>query len=918
MKQNLSWEEKKILDSIKQNKFAADYFFQKVSDLKWFDILKDESFFSPEKAPDPKPASREGFYVIPYWNVLAYLERVSQKASMPEYEEYADKLLDIIKNVTNYHQETKKLDNYHIWVSFIKILSNLPSEKITDEILDLIPVWLESKFSISPQIFEVKNLILKFLKVEPKKAEKIIKFLIDIIRKDTGEEILYLLHQFFKANLHLIAEKCSIEIVNLFSNKIKELTSTDYDGTLNSFYEYEEADYLLYQPIEFLSFILSKILIVKSITDPEPTKKILESFLDEEHPIFTKIALFIIGEQFEKFKDFFWDIFKKSGEKILLGCSLFWGDELKKVLEKISSLTDSQRDLLMEKINNSINKILELSENASPKEMEREISLFRQRIYRALSEDPVFKTEYESVKKITEVDAELGPAIGVVQPVIETSPLTKEEILDMPNEELTDFIVKFKTESFFGGPTVEELARTLSIAVKTNPQKFVQNLTPFLKVGYLYASKLLDGLTYALKENKFVAYKPVFNFVENYINREGFWKNELKVEAAVVGGSYESFISHFCDFIVEKFNTKDEEETFFDDAERLLNLILQHLKSEKPSAQTYNYVFYSFNSPLGKVLETYIKLVSKSPASKRSSLKENFLRKYKQLLDDNIIEAYTFFGFYISFFYKEAKEFTLDFISRINTATNEWEAFMTGYFYSSYFYWDLYNLMKNHYEASLSYNFKDVSVKKSFIQHLSLAYLLNLENLTDSDLFYMLVHNLDPIVISEIIYFFYSRWKSYKTEEISQIKNRILNFWTFVYDTLKFKPKETLTESDKKILSRSTNLSIYLTRPEEPYISYLKYTAEFLEQSDFVVLSKVFYEWIKVESSVQTAKIIAEILKNAPVFNFPRDKIESFIKYFYETGDREVVALADSICDNYIKNGAFFVKEICEKFHRTP
>jgi hypothetical protein len=116
----------------------------------------------------------------------------------------------------------------------------------------------------------------------------------------------------------------------------------------------------------------------------------------------------------------------------------------------------------------------------------------------------------------------------------------------------------------------------------------------------------------------------------------------------------------------------------------------------------------------------------------------------------------------------------------------------------------------------------------------------------------------------------------------------------------------------------STNLSIYLTRPEEPYISYLKYTAEFLEQSDFVVLSKVFYEWIKVESSVQTAKIIAEILKNAPVFYFPSDKIESFIKYFYETGDSEVIALADSICNKYIKNGAFFVKEICEKFHRTP
>jgi hypothetical protein len=164
---------------------------------------------------------------------------------------------------------------------------------------------------------------------------------------------------------------------------------------------------------------------------------------------------------------------------------------------------------------------------------------------------------------------------------------------------------------------------------------------------------------------------------------------------------------------------------------------------------------------------------------------------------------------------------------------------------------------------------------------------------------------------------------SYKAEEVSQIKNRILNFWTFVYDTLlKSKQKETLTKSEKKILSRSTNLSIYLTRPEEPYISYLKYTAEFLEEPDFVTLSDTLDAWLHSENNLATAKLIAEILAKAPVFRYipkdKKDKILFFIKYFYETGDREVVELADSICNKYIKNGAFFVKEICEKFHRTP
>jgi hypothetical protein len=923
-----------IIDLIKKYDYCENYFFSKLDSLKWFYPLKHENFFSPQKAPKPKQIEDDLYWEIPHWYALDYLERVSEKVSIPGNEKYADELLIIIKDVTKYHERTKELDNPQIWLSFVKILSNLPSEKITIDVIDLIPIWFDSKFSIATSliILVLDLLHKKLLTDNPEDAKKVehllwqltdLKLLKEV--KAVNEIITYLV-EYLIPLLNPIVQRCSLESVSIFTERIKNLLSSKYDGTLNSFYDYEKASYLLYEPVEFLSFILSKILIVKSITDLESTKKILESFFDEEHPIFTKIALFIIGEQFEKFKDLFWDIFKEKGEKILLGSSVFWGDELKKVLEKLPPLTDPQRNLIKAKITILMLAVFlaELTKGKDTKKSLRKSSLFIQKIYKALSNDPVFKTEYESMKKITEVDAELGPAIGLIQPVIETSPLAKEKILDMPNEELADFLVKFKTESFFGGPTVEELARTLSIAVKTNPQKFIQNLTPFLKVGYLYASKLLDGLTYALKEN-IIDYKPVFTFVENYINREGFWKNELKVETAVLGESYGYFISNFCDFIVEKFNTR-EEETFFDDTERLLNLILQHLKSEKPSAETNNYVFYSFNSPLGKVLETYIKLVSKSPASKKSSLKENFLKKYKQLLDDNIIEAYTFFGFYISFFYKEDKEFTLDFISRINTATDEWEAFMTGYFYNTYFYKDLYNLMKNHYKASLTYNFKDISIKKSFIQHLSLAYLLNLENLTTSDLFYKLVHNLDPIVISEIIYFFYyfffDREISYKAEEVSQIKNRILNFWTFVYDTLKSKPKETLTESEKKILSRSTNLSIYLTRPEEPYISYLKYTAEFLEEPDFVTLSDTLDAWLHSENNLATAKLIAEILAKAPVFRYipkdKKDKILFFIKYFYETGDREVVELADSICNKYIKNGAFFVKEICEKFHRTP
>jgi hypothetical protein len=143
----LTPKEEAVLQLIKEGKEYEDYFFRKVKDVKWFEILKNEGYFAPEKAPEPKPVDKEGYWSIPHWNVLDYLEKVSQQVTEPGNEKYIDELLNIIKDVTKYHIKNGNcLDNYRIWWYFVKILVNLPTEKITDEILDLIPVWLDSKF----------------------------------------------------------------------------------------------------------------------------------------------------------------------------------------------------------------------------------------------------------------------------------------------------------------------------------------------------------------------------------------------------------------------------------------------------------------------------------------------------------------------------------------------------------------------------------------------------------------------------------------------------------------------------------------------------------------------------------------------------------------------------------------------------
>ena len=140
----------KLLILIKEDISCQNYFFKEVKDTKWFLPIKKDGYFNPDKNPHPIPVDSEGSFTIPEWNVLPYLERVSQLTKVPSNEKYIDELLTIIKEVSNYRDPRgQHVENYRTWYYFIKILQNLPKEKITEEAINLIPIWLGSRFDTS-------------------------------------------------------------------------------------------------------------------------------------------------------------------------------------------------------------------------------------------------------------------------------------------------------------------------------------------------------------------------------------------------------------------------------------------------------------------------------------------------------------------------------------------------------------------------------------------------------------------------------------------------------------------------------------------------------------------------------------------------------------------------------------------------
>jgi len=224
-------EVKLILDLI-QEKHYENYFFKKVITLHWFDILKSRGYFKPNPHTQPQETEKNYFF-IPKWNVLPYFEKVAQQVNIQGNEKYIDELLEIIKEVSEYkNSEGQPIDNYRTRHSFVKILSNLPNNKIPDEIIELIPTWLSSRFDTTlPGVEIIRKLLPKFLtdsQEDINKAEKIIGYItstkILISREQRKVELLvdpHFLKEGFEKYSEDIGEKCSEKVIKDLEEKIK-------------------------------------------------------------------------------------------------------------------------------------------------------------------------------------------------------------------------------------------------------------------------------------------------------------------------------------------------------------------------------------------------------------------------------------------------------------------------------------------------------------------------------------------------------------------------------------------------------------------------------------------------------------------------------------------------------------------------
>ena len=124
-----------VITLIADDENLRDYFLKRVKSAQWFNTLERERYFHPENI------SFDANGNALFWNVLDYLERVSEQVA--QNTQYGKELIDIIESIVQFSLTKKRINNYHIWWYCVKILNNLPAVTIKENlVVDKFKVWL--------------------------------------------------------------------------------------------------------------------------------------------------------------------------------------------------------------------------------------------------------------------------------------------------------------------------------------------------------------------------------------------------------------------------------------------------------------------------------------------------------------------------------------------------------------------------------------------------------------------------------------------------------------------------------------------------------------------------------------------------------------------------------------------------------
>ncbi|MCK4968590.1 MAG: hypothetical protein KAS12_06040, partial [Candidatus Aenigmarchaeota archaeon] len=645
------------------------------------------------------------------------------------------------------------------------------------------------------------------------------------------------------------------------------------------------------------------------LSEPNSIKEKINELLNGEVPIFKRIALHTINYHYNDLNELFWtwndnplnevNCKHELHELLKSNCSSF----SKKQIDIVLGWIESKKYYISDEFMHDKNYV------------EKRLAYMKREWLSALLElkdlDVIFS--YEKYKKInpTEIDHP-GYGVWVDAGWIGTiSPIDKSELLNKSNEKIAEYLHNYIDGEGIKKPTSEGLFDTFRTIVFENPEKFANNMTPFLSTPHMYWYALLLGLSDAWRSKKNFTWDLVLKFISDIVGSDDLWNEPSDVG---IYNSKISIISQIADLIYE--GTKDDNHVFDATLLSQAECILLHLakNTEFNLTETNNLANSVLNSPKGAIFSAmmtyslrYARLLKKETSELWAmNIKNDFDMRLDRKTETSLEFSLTLGKYLVNLAYLD-KLWVTDNINKIFPKEDNihWNATFTGYLFSSRVNKELYFLLRknNHYTKALQSEFNDTHSIEHLIQHICIGYIEDFEKLDDkTSLISILIEKKNISQILIIVNFFWML----RNKLTTKIKLKVKPLWNELYD-LALK-----NEKNPEYQTIISNLSKWLSlidEIDEQTLTWLKLSVKYI-QIDY---NASFFVESLLKHVKKTPEYVGELyfeMLNEGIFpEYKKEDIQKIVEILFQQGQKET---ATRIYNMYKSEGFEFLDEVWE------
>ncbi|MDO8663071.1 MAG: hypothetical protein Q7K98_07660 [Candidatus Omnitrophota bacterium] len=912
------------IDYCRKGQEYSLYFLKNLSNPKWLSHLYASGFFAFNPVP-VESEKNEGFYSIPLWAAVIFLEKIAVGLGKKDKE----RMLDIIRKVSKPAPPAVKQDNWRTWQSFVKILSKLQIDDILSDDIEMIAEWLYSKFDTSMVVIEIGKTLLPKVLTEVKTAEdankvvRIIQIVLDSVRVERRHGMMsHGLQKMFKNNSDLLGEKCGLALLEIIRNKLESVVEEKDDAYCYIWRPAIEDSEQNVASDEYRHILIAGFRdIYLKFASFHNAETFLQSCYESPRDIIQRIAFYVIGKLFDKYKKLAEEILLKDANKTFLKSNyhhelyflitkhftLLSTDVQSSVIDIISGLTgDWKDDSDKDRLNCMLRRRWLYAVKQSGYNISNEL------------EDKYFK-DIEYKPEHPEFLSYIGPVSWGDESMFSSAELLSKGGI----EEMVTFLNNFEGKNRFGETAIREAGQSFKEAIKNKQEVFDNHLLEFKKLKYEYWYYAVQAFEELVQDKKTIGWEKVLEFCNEIILSEILWDGKGKKSDYPLEPKKDWIPAVISDLL--RKGLQEDSIIFTESQYGLIDKVVRVLLDKQPSTASgddKDALTEAINTTKGHVLEclkSYVlrryrdfeRLPDKGIREKESFWKEVeplFVREIEGTKEGSF-EFSSLSGAYLPNLYYLNKDWVTSNINNIfPTEEKHWRCAMQGYSYVNTVYAVIYNILRDngHLKRALDTKFSNDQTRSRIIENIAVSYLRGQETIDgQNSLFKYILEKWNHDDIEEIISLF---WSHRDVELDCEQKARIFNFWRHCFNQIKGKE-----DAHKDILSDLNLLAVFFDPLTAEQVDWLRQSVKYVEERYHSSFLLEYFDKLAENNPKDVGNVFLIMLEKTIPW-YKQENIQSVVEKFYKADLKNEIA--NPICDKYARAGFEFLIEVYQKYNK--